>query len=388
MGHRNYTERLCYSVWKMITFQFALFSPFQGTFSWGYSTFWSTEVADNRGCWGHNWTSAAIGFIQGTCWYRKKMGGGLHPILDLRQLNRYISKFQFHMLTLVSINFHTYNYGLVCYAWFKAHIFTFLSDRVSKSIFIVAQWHFQCKVLLFGLSTAVRVFTKCLSVVVAHLRKQDIIVHPYLDNWLFQAAARGVLLLHISYNLCPFKPGTASERQKVESPPNLENSFLRSILYSVPRKLFSQRTDFWKQSNLFWKFKPVKPRKWFSFWVWSVWWQLPLTERCLNPFTHLRLRLKQHWMFHGKNDTHCHSWAQQHWYTYQLQMSVWVCMHLSLNRLLKQQSRSVVSSTNVLGYLILTTLEQSYSSLVQDAFLSSRKLSARKWSYLKWTRFD
>ncbi|XP_054830369.1 cilia- and flagella-associated protein 47-like [Eublepharis macularius] len=43
---------------------------------------------------------------------------------------------------------------------------------------------FQYRVLLFGLSTAPRVFTKCVAVVIAFLRIQGCCIFPYLDDWL------------------------------------------------------------------------------------------------------------------------------------------------------------------------------------------------------------
>ena len=39
----------------------------------------------------------------------------------------------------------------------------------------------------FGLSSALQVFTKCLSPVVAYLRLHGIMVFPYLDDWLLVA---------------------------------------------------------------------------------------------------------------------------------------------------------------------------------------------------------
>lgn len=42
--------------------------------------------------------------------------------------------------------------------------------------------HCQYTVLLFGLSSALRVFTKCMAVGAAHLRNIGIQVFPYLDN--------------------------------------------------------------------------------------------------------------------------------------------------------------------------------------------------------------
>ncbi|KAG6927209.1 hypothetical protein G0U57_010328, partial [Chelydra serpentina] len=52
--------------------------------------------------------------------------------------------------------------------------------------FVVDQRHFQFAVLPFGLSTAPRVFMKCMAVVAAALRRWRIQVFPYLDDWLIR----------------------------------------------------------------------------------------------------------------------------------------------------------------------------------------------------------
>lgn len=44
---------------------------------------------------------------------------------------------------------------------------------------------FEFQVLPFGLCTALRVFTKCMSLVVSFLRSRCCSIFPYLDAWLF-----------------------------------------------------------------------------------------------------------------------------------------------------------------------------------------------------------
>lgn len=52
--------------------------------------------------------------------------------------------------------------------------------------FVLSGQHYQFKVPLFGVTTAPRVFTKCLAMVAAHLRRRRIHFFPYLDSWLNQ----------------------------------------------------------------------------------------------------------------------------------------------------------------------------------------------------------
>lgn len=53
--------------------------------------------------------------------------------------------------------------------------------------FTLAHNHYQYKVLPFSLSTALRVFSKMLAIVTAHLHREGITIFPYLDNSLLRA---------------------------------------------------------------------------------------------------------------------------------------------------------------------------------------------------------
>lgn len=63
--------------------------------------------------------------------------------------------------------------------------------------FIVRDDHYQFKALLLGISSALRVFTKTMVVVMAYLGSQGLSVFSYLDNWLLVADSRNLLLAHI-----------------------------------------------------------------------------------------------------------------------------------------------------------------------------------------------
>lgn len=47
---------------------------------------------------------------------------------------------------------------------------------------VVDNRHYQFKVLAFGIKSAPRIFTKCLAVVAAYLRRQGIHVYPYCEK--------------------------------------------------------------------------------------------------------------------------------------------------------------------------------------------------------------
>ncbi|XP_078520251.1 uncharacterized protein LOC144785006 [Lissotriton helveticus] len=63
--------------------------------------------------------------------------------------------------------------------------------------FTVGSQRYQFVVLPFGLTTAPRVFTKVMAVVAAHLRRSEIHVFPYLDDWLIKAESPEKVLHHL-----------------------------------------------------------------------------------------------------------------------------------------------------------------------------------------------
>ncbi|XP_073192743.1 uncharacterized protein [Lepidochelys kempii] len=67
--------------------------------------------------------------------------------------------------------------------------------------FTMGQEHYQFAVLPFGLAMAPRVFTKCMAVVVAFLRRQGIWVYPYLDNWLLGGRAEAEVRGYVEVSL-------------------------------------------------------------------------------------------------------------------------------------------------------------------------------------------
>lgn len=118
--------------------------------------------------------------------------GGLRPILDLRVLNQFIRPEHFWMTKLEDVI-----PLLKPLDWFTVidlkdayfHI-TIREDHRKYLQFAVSRMSYQFCSLPFILSTAPRVFTKCLAPVVAYLRLQGIAVFPYLDYWLLVAPTK------------------------------------------------------------------------------------------------------------------------------------------------------------------------------------------------------
>lgn len=59
-------------------------------------------------------------------------------------------------------------------------------------------YHYQYHVLLFGLSSAPKVFTKTVVVVAAYLHLQGVTLFQYIDNWLLIASSQNLLRRHLA----------------------------------------------------------------------------------------------------------------------------------------------------------------------------------------------
>ncbi|KAM7182065.1 uncharacterized protein RBU57_000616 [Macrochelys suwanniensis] len=128
-----------------------------------------------------------------------KAKGGLRPILDLRNLNKYIVNLKFCMVSLATIipsldPGHWYAALDMKDAYF--HISIALPHRRFLR-FVVHKTHYQFIALPFGLCTAPRVFTKCMAVVAAFLCRHHIHVFPYLDDWLIRGRSRQQVQAHM-----------------------------------------------------------------------------------------------------------------------------------------------------------------------------------------------
>ncbi|KAF7245178.1 Kinesin-like protein KIF13A [Varanus komodoensis] len=128
-----------------------------------------------------------------------KRDGGLHLILDLRNLNKFIVPKKFRMAALQNIL-----PLLRREDWFASldlkdtyfHISIHPSYRRFLR-FAVANQLYEFTVLPFGLATAPRACTKCMAPVCAFLCLQGIQIYPYLDDWLLVSQSREGLLAAI-----------------------------------------------------------------------------------------------------------------------------------------------------------------------------------------------
>ncbi len=130
----------------------------------------------------------------------------MHPILDLRQLNRSLRRFRFKMLTIPIIWSKIRSED-----WFVTidlkdayfHVSIIPSHRKFLR-FSFRGKAFQYRVLPCRLALSPRTFTKCIDAALAPLRLQGIRVLNYIDDWLILAQSqemavrqRDVVLGHI-----------------------------------------------------------------------------------------------------------------------------------------------------------------------------------------------
>lgn len=114
-----------------------------------------------------------------------KKSGKMRPILNLRPLNQYLQKKHFKMDTLSKVlNLVKANDWAISLDLSDAYLHVPLFPEHRKYLrFCIQGQVYQWKVLCFGPTSAPRVFTKIMSVVVAHLRTLSIRLSAYLDDW-------------------------------------------------------------------------------------------------------------------------------------------------------------------------------------------------------------
>ncbi|XP_042314369.1 WASH complex subunit 2-like [Sceloporus undulatus] len=172
---------------------------------------------------------------------------GLRPILDLRHLNSFIVYKHFRMVTLASIL-----PLLQKDSWFitldlkDAYFHISIREGHRRFLaFTIGTDIFQYKVLPFALSTAPRVFTKCMAPVVAYLRQQGIVVFPYLDDWLFTTPSREALLQDVQFSLSLLKAlGLQVNLEKSHLSPMKRLDFIGTTLDFEEMKAFLPRSRF------------------------------------------------------------------------------------------------------------------------------------------------
>ncbi len=127
-----------------------------------------------------------------------KKDGGLHPILDLRQLNRSVMRLKFRMLTIKQVvsQIRSEDWFLTIElkdAYFHISI---LPQHRKFLRFAFRGKAYQYRVLLFGLALSPRTFTKCVDAALAPLRLQGIRIINYIDDWLILAQSEILAVRH------------------------------------------------------------------------------------------------------------------------------------------------------------------------------------------------
>ena len=124
-------------------------------------------------------------------WCQKK-SGKLRPVTNLRPLNKYLEKKHFKMDTLAKVlNLVIPGDWAVSIDLTDAylHIPIFPKHRQYLRFCLMGQFY-QWKALCFGPTSAPRVYTKVLSVVMGHLHTQNIRIVAYLDDLLILNQSR------------------------------------------------------------------------------------------------------------------------------------------------------------------------------------------------------
>ncbi|XP_063804850.1 zinc finger protein 1 homolog [Pseudophryne corroboree] len=128
-----------------------------------------------------------------------KPNGSHRPILNLKSLNKFVRVSRFCMETLCSIILAMEPGDYIVSmdiqdAYLHIPIAT-LHQKFLRIAFV--NLHYQCQALPFGLATAPRILTKVMAVMTAYLRRQGMLILPYLDDLLILANSRKVLLGHL-----------------------------------------------------------------------------------------------------------------------------------------------------------------------------------------------
>ena len=117
-----------------------------------------------------------------------KKSGGFRPVIDLKRLNQFIQCPTFRMESDRSIRQQLQAGEWTTSIDFSDAYLHIPVDPVYRKylrLYIQGQ-SFQFRAMCFGLNIAPRVFTKLLDPVAAHLRSRGILLHRYLDDWLFR----------------------------------------------------------------------------------------------------------------------------------------------------------------------------------------------------------
>ncbi len=158
-----------------------------------------------------------------------KKDGGLHPILDLRLLNRSVMRLKFKMLTIKQVVSQIRSED-----WFvtidlkDAYFHISILPHHRKFLrFAFGGKAYQYWVLPFGLALSPRTFTKCVDAALAPLQLQGIRILNYIDDWLILAQSEQVAVRHRDVVLAHMKDlGLSLNAKKSVLPPFQRTTYL------------------------------------------------------------------------------------------------------------------------------------------------------------------
>ena len=126
-----------------------------------------------------------------TLFLAPKKNGEWRPILNLKPLNQYIKPNRFSLETLKTVMSSPIKGKWATSVDLRdayLHVPIHSSDRKWLRFFIQGKaYEFRCPP--FGLSTSPRVFTRKVKAVAAFLRRQEIQIHVYLDDWIIASSS-------------------------------------------------------------------------------------------------------------------------------------------------------------------------------------------------------
>ena len=159
--------------------------------------------------------------------------GGKRPVLNLKPLNKFVPNQTFKMEGIHLLkDFLKPNYFMT-----KLHLsdayYSIPIDKHSRRYlqFIFEGELYQFKVLLFGLNTAPRIFSKCMKPVVAFIHSKGILIFIYLDDILLAAPTYDECLGQTNFVIDPLESlGFCINRERSHLIPSQHIPFLGFVV--------------------------------------------------------------------------------------------------------------------------------------------------------------